>query len=405
MDAQREPAVAVEPLPQPPPAVALVVVDGHHAARVRRGHRRAERLRLLERGARREREVPGLALAHDPVARLPRRAQGRRVDPQRVVVVRPERDRPLAGDAVEDLRCRPSVGPGLLEPAVAAQPPVTLRRGLARDPQRLGHRPGPAELELGPAQGPVEEVDVGVAEAGQDAPPLQVDPLVPDGVGGALAHVDSAGDRVGRDRERAHLGQAGIHGVDGPVVQDHGSTNLRDRDAEGRDRPQAGGAQIRARRRRPRRRADRPAHRPRLLLGDEPAGAPRRAGRAARPCCSCAACSSGPGPSRRSIGSSRCARSAPSRAALAAAGVESGATDRPRARRPAGAGSTSATPAGCPSMSSATARRPCGGVRARKSDWELARMRAACEQVRRGAEAVPGLLRPGIVESDGSTRG
>ncbi|MGH3075593.1 MAG: aminopeptidase P family N-terminal domain-containing protein, partial [Gaiellales bacterium] len=38
-------------------------------------------------------------------------------------------------------------------------------------------------------------------------------------------------------------------------------------------------------------------------------------------------------------------------------------------------------------------------VRARKSDWELARMRAAAEQVRRGAEAVPALIRPGIPES------
>ncbi len=38
-------------------------------------------------------------------------------------------------------------------------------------------------------------------------------------------------------------------------------------------------------------------------------------------------------------------------------------------------------------------------VRARKSDWELARMRAAAEQVRQGAEAVPGLLRPGSLES------
>jgi len=38
-------------------------------------------------------------------------------------------------------------------------------------------------------------------------------------------------------------------------------------------------------------------------------------------------------------------------------------------------------------------------VRARKSDWELARMRAAAEQVRQGAEAVPGLLRAGTLES------
>ena len=44
-------------------------------------------------------------------------------------------------------------------------------------------------------------------------------------------------------------------------------------------------------------------------------------------------------------------------------------------------------------------------VRARKSDWELARMRAAAEQVRRGAEAVPALIRPGVRRVSGSTRG
>jgi Xaa-Pro aminopeptidase len=38
-------------------------------------------------------------------------------------------------------------------------------------------------------------------------------------------------------------------------------------------------------------------------------------------------------------------------------------------------------------------------VRAHKSDWELARMRAAAEQVRQGAEAVPRLLRAGTSES------
>ena len=38
-------------------------------------------------------------------------------------------------------------------------------------------------------------------------------------------------------------------------------------------------------------------------------------------------------------------------------------------------------------------------VRARKSDWELARMRAASEQVRRAAEAVPALVQPGVSES------
>lgn len=38
-------------------------------------------------------------------------------------------------------------------------------------------------------------------------------------------------------------------------------------------------------------------------------------------------------------------------------------------------------------------------VRAVKSEWELAQMRVACEQVRLAAEAVPALLRPGVLES------
>jgi Xaa-Pro aminopeptidase len=38
-------------------------------------------------------------------------------------------------------------------------------------------------------------------------------------------------------------------------------------------------------------------------------------------------------------------------------------------------------------------------VRAVKSEWELAQMRVACEQVRLAVEAVPGLLGPGVPES------
>jgi Xaa-Pro dipeptidase len=39
-------------------------------------------------------------------------------------------------------------------------------------------------------------------------------------------------------------------------------------------------------------------------------------------------------------------------------------------------------------------------VRAVKSPWDLERMRAACEQVRRGAEAVPALIAAGVNEAD-----
>ena len=199
--------------------------------------------------------------------------------------------------------------------------------------------------------------------------------------------------------ERAHLREARIHRVDRPVVEDHGSTNLRDRDSRRRDRPQARALRSALARRRPRRGADRPAHRSRLLLGHEPAGPPGRAGRRRAACCSCGACSSGRGPSRRSSGSSRCGRSPRSRPRSATAGLESGRADRPRARRAAGARSTSATAAGCPTTSSSDCSPAVRRVRARKSDWELARMRAAAEQVRRGAEAVPALIRPGVTES------
>ena len=85
-------------------------------------------------------------------------------------------------------------------------------------------------------------------------------------------------------------------------------------------------------------------------------------------------------------------------AALAAAGVESGATvglelDVLPARRYLDYARR------LPGLELADCSSAVRRVRARKSGWELGCMRAACEQVRRGAEAVPGMLRPGVVES------
>ena len=274
------------------------------------------------------------------------------------MVVRPERDGTIAGHGVQRLGRRRAVRPRLLEPAVPAQPSVPARA--ADDLERLGHGGRAAQIQLLSGERPVQEVHVGVAERGQHAPPLEIDALVADRVGAALAHVDPTGDRVGRDRQRPHLREARVHRVDRPVVEDHGSTNLRDRDAQGRDRPQARGTPIRPRRRRPRRGAHRPAHRSRLFLGHEPAGTPRRsrrgrarAARAARP----------------RAGSGRVAARADRAAAVArsARGCNGDRRprerehDRPRARRASRRASTSATGGGCPTTSSRTARRPSAG--------------------------------------------
>ena len=119
-------------------------------------------------------------------------AQRRAVHPQRVVVVSPQRGRPLAGDRVQRAALWRAVRPGRLQPALAAQPAVTvvrlsrLRRSASarlRQPCRSSQR----ALER-----PVQEVDVGVGEAWQHAAPVEVDPLVADGVGVALADVHAA---------------------------------------------------------------------------------------------------------------------------------------------------------------------------------------------------------------------
>ena len=152
---QREPPVGVEPLPQAAAAIALIVVDGDDASRVRRRHRRAHRPRLLERRSLRQREVPGVALADDPRARLPGRAERSRVDPERVVVVGPERGRPVTRHRVERLRGRRPVGPAGLEPPVPAQPPLAAR--VAHDPERAppstSPRAGRARCGRGPSRG------------------------------------------------------------------------------------------------------------------------------------------------------------------------------------------------------------------------------------------------------------
>ncbi len=61
---------------------------------------------------------------------------------------------------------------------------------------------------------------------GSDAAAVEVDALVPDRVGVALAHVDAARDRVAGDGERGDARQARIHRVHRPVGQDHAPVTI-----------------------------------------------------------------------------------------------------------------------------------------------------------------------------------
>ena len=101
----------------------------------------------------------------------------------------------------------------------------------------------------------------------------------------------------------------------------------------------------------------------------------------------------------RSSGSRRCARSSSLADELAAAGSRPGrgsASSSTCCRR----APTSAMSAACPASSSPTAPTSLRSVRAVKSAWDLGGCAAACEQVRRGAEAVPALIGVGVSEAD-----
>ena len=164
------------------------------------------------------------------------------------------------------------------QPAVAAQPALAAARPRP-PPQRLGQRLAAVQVELLAARAPSPGSARGVGEPGQHAAAVQVDPLVPDGVDLALAHVHAACDQRARRRPaRAPAAGAGpscrsgrCGGSSGRLVYarvvpadeiERRLRRLRQAIARGR----AG------------RRGDRAEHRPGLPVGHQPAGAPAGAG-------------------------------------------------------------------------------------------------------------------------------
>ena len=108
----------------------------------------------------------------------------------------------VAGDRVERLPRRLlAVGPLALAPAAAAQPGAGARprQGAAHAVERLLERLRSLEADLALRERPGRKVDVRVGEAGEDAPPAEVDDVRRGER--SLVRADAAGDPIARDRE------------------------------------------------------------------------------------------------------------------------------------------------------------------------------------------------------------
>ena len=230
-------AETLEDAQRPEPAV--LVVHCHDAARQRERDRlaaRADHL-VLGRADVGVAEVPGALLTKD-AGRLAvgvpldhaaghlevRIGEGERrgVDPQRVIVLRHQRDRHVADDGVERLLRRlDGRRPLAVPPAEPSQPAplrdVTDGRGHARE--CVVERVGALEPHLALRERPGGEMDVRVGEAGEDAPAAEVDPLRAGQRG--LVRPDAAGNPVARDRERRRARQRGVERADDTVLEDH----------------------------------------------------------------------------------------------------------------------------------------------------------------------------------------
>ena len=173
--------------------------------------------RLLAQDARRLAGAVALDDAPVDVQVAPGAGEPRGVDPERVVVLRPERRRSLARDRVERL-ARGMLRPERVAPAAAADPLAPPRMRLdARE--RLGERGCSFELDVSLRQRPRREVDVCVGERRQDAAAPQVDAIR--GGEGGLVRPDAAGDAIPGDRECRRGRQRRVHRADDAVRDDH----------------------------------------------------------------------------------------------------------------------------------------------------------------------------------------
>ena len=132
----------------------------------------------------------------------PASASAARVQPQRVAVVRAQRDRDVGRDRVERRRRgrSPAGHSSSRQPRPRIQPPAD--GAGARDPRhRLGERARVEQGELAPGERPGREVHVRVGEAGQHAAAREVDALgAARRVGGVVEH---GGDAVAGEQQRA----------------------------------------------------------------------------------------------------------------------------------------------------------------------------------------------------------
>ena len=168
-DAQAELPLRVELLPEPRDRrqPAVLVVDGGDAARGGEPQARAHRLqvlvvrrldvallepprRLLARARRSARRAASSSTTPPGTCRSPFAARQRRgVEPERVVVLREERRRHVAGDGVERLLRR------LLGPVGARASPARAASGPAGTPaEALAHRRAPRRATPRPRAGP-----------------------------------------------------------------------------------------------------------------------------------------------------------------------------------------------------------------------------------------------------------
>ena len=143
--------------------------------------------------------------------------QRRGVEPQRVVVLRPERGRALAGDLVERLPRR-VLCPCGIAPAVPTDPlaPCAVRPDAA---ERLGEGRDAVELDVAAGERPRREVDVRVGERGQDAAAAKIDVV---GRGeGVLVRPHASDDAIAGDRQGAGRRERPVHRPYDAVREDH----------------------------------------------------------------------------------------------------------------------------------------------------------------------------------------
>ena len=238
--AKRELPALLELPPEPQRAEpAVLVVHRRHAARVGKAHTGAHRVEvrvvgdehvlLLEPPRRLLAEHAGrlaVLVAFDDAARhvevAVRERERGRVEPERVVVLRDQPGRHVAGDRIEvvarRLACRLPVA---ATPAVAAQPAARPRRDALQSAERFLERRAAVEVDLVLRERPRREVDVRVGEAGDDDATAEVEHLRRGKC--RLVDADPTGDAVAGDRERSLGRNLRVERPDQAVLEDHGA--------------------------------------------------------------------------------------------------------------------------------------------------------------------------------------